>query len=77
MADTNNTIITVPSMESAAARVMEHARKAIAPDYLPYLINDAIEVTAILADNNRQDYQWTADNGGHWSVAFHCTDTGV
>lgn len=77
MATNNDTIITVPNMETAAARVMEQARKAIAPDYFSYLIDDTIEVMAMLANNDRQDYKWAADNGGYWSVAFHCTDTGV
>jgi len=77
MANTNDAIITAPNLMSAAAQVMLQARKTIAPDYLPYLIDDAVEVTAILADNNRQDYRWTAEDGGSWRVAFHCTDTGV
>jgi hypothetical protein len=77
MANTNDAIITVPNMETAAAKVMGQARKAIAPDYLPYLIDDAIEVTAMLAYNNRQSFNYTAAEGVRYEAYFLCTDTGV
>lgn len=77
MANTNNTVITVSNMESAAVKVMAQARKAIDPNHIEYLLYDAIEVTARLADNNMQSFFWTASEGGYWICAFHCTDTGV
>ena len=76
-ANTNNNIVTVPNMEIAATMVMEQGRRTIDANYIDYLINDAIEVMAMLADHNRQEYHWTANDGGYLSAAFHCTDTGV
>lgn len=77
MTNTNDAIITAPNLMSAAAQVMLQARKTIAPDYLPYLIDDAVEVTAILADNNKQDSTFTVEEGWRYEVSFLCTDTGV
>jgi len=77
MAGNTDTIMTVPNMETAAVKVMIQARKAIAPDYFHYLIDDAIEVTAMLADNNRQSSTYTATEGERYEAYFLCTDTGV